>query len=221
MVSAEYTADELAAAAGITTRNVRAYRQRGLLDAPRMRGRKGFYGPEHLAQLRTVRALLARGLTLSDIRVALQASNREEEVALLLVEPATPGDPTRLGALMDSTIETLATQRPEALDRLVTLGVLVRGVDGRYLVDAGLLARANELLAAGTRVRILSDVAEAVADGAQDVGAELLEIALAAGSRNALGFVDFATWAFREALRARLQGRATGAQTDEGSDGAS
>ena len=41
-------------------RNLRAYRQRGLLDPPRLHGRKGYYGPEHLAQLRTVRALLLR-----------------------------------------------------------------------------------------------------------------------------------------------------------------
>jgi DNA-binding transcriptional MerR regulator len=207
MVSAEYAAAELAAAAGITTRNMRAYRQRGLLDPPHIRGRKGVYGPEHLAQLRTVRALLARGLSLSEIASAQQAGTREQELSLLLLEPATPDNPERLGALMDSTLETLAAQRPGMLDRMVDIGVLQRGAGGSYLGDAGMLARANELLADGTRVRILSDIADATASGAALVGAELLDIAHSAGSRDARAYVDYATWVFREALRARLRAR--------------
>ncbi len=205
MVLAEYTAAELAAAAGITTRNLRAYRQRGLLDPPRMHGRRGFYGPAHLAQLRTVRALLARGLSLSDITEALQERGGEQALELLLVEPSgtSLGDGS-LGELMPSTVETLAAQRPGAADRLVDVGVLHHGADGAYLVDAGLLARANELLAGGARVRLLADVSEAAARGAQQVAGELLEIAEGAGSRDPRDYVDLATWAFREALRHRL-----------------
>ena len=62
------TLDELAREAGMTARNVRAYRERGLLPGPELRGRKGFYGPEHLARLRLIRDLRERGFSLESIR---------------------------------------------------------------------------------------------------------------------------------------------------------
>lgn len=204
MVSAEYTLVELADAAGMTPRNVRAYRQRGLLDPPRLLGRRGLYGPEHLAQLRTVRALLARGLSLSEIAVALRERDGEHALELLLTEPAEVEGSGRLGALMHSTVETLALQRPGAADRLAELGVLQRDEDGRYLVDAGLLARANELLAEGARVRVLADVGEVAAAAAQQVAGQLVVIAETIGTHDARRYLDLATWAFREALRHAL-----------------
>ncbi len=62
------TLDELARQAGMTARNVRAYRERGLIPKPELRGRKGFYGPEHLARLRLIRDLRERGFSLESIR---------------------------------------------------------------------------------------------------------------------------------------------------------
>lgn len=209
MVSAEYTAAELADAAGISMRNLRAYRQRGLLDPPRMHGRKGYYGPEHLAQLRTVRALLARGLSLSEMITVLQERGGQAALDLLLTEPhgeALSAD-GRLGALMASTVETLGLQRPGAADRLVAVGVLERDEEGRYLGDAALLARANELLAAGSRVRVIVDVAEAAALGAGLTGEALLDIAADNGAPEPRVYIDLATWSFREALRHRLTAR--------------
>ncbi|MGA9873405.1 MAG: MerR family transcriptional regulator [Rhodococcus sp. (in: high G+C Gram-positive bacteria)] len=63
----EYRIDDLAHAAGTTTRNVRAYRERGLLPPPEKRGRVGIYGDEHLARLRLIDILLQRGFTTSHI----------------------------------------------------------------------------------------------------------------------------------------------------------
>jgi DNA-binding transcriptional MerR regulator len=206
MVSAEYTATELADAAGISLRNLRAYRQRGLLEPPRLQGRKGYYGPGHLAQLRTVRALLARGLSLSEITAIVRERGGQAALDLLLTEPI--GDSAsadgRLGALMASTLETLALQRPDAPARLVELGVLQQDANRRYLGDSGLLARANELLATGSRVRVLADVAEAAAIGGQTAGDALLRIAADNGSPDPRAYIDLATWSFREALRHRL-----------------
>jgi len=64
----DLTIDELAREAGMTARNVRAYRERGLLPEPELRGRKGFYGPEHLTRLRLIRDLKDRGFSLESIR---------------------------------------------------------------------------------------------------------------------------------------------------------
>ncbi|WP_072803055.1 MerR family transcriptional regulator [Rhodococcoides yunnanense] len=63
----EYRIDDLAHAAGTTTRNVRAYRERGLLPPPEKRGRVGIYDDSHLARLRLIDILLQRGFTTSHI----------------------------------------------------------------------------------------------------------------------------------------------------------
>jgi DNA-binding transcriptional MerR regulator len=57
----ELTVDELAARVGVTVRNLRAYSARGLLPPPRMVGRTGYYGREHVARLLLVREMLAEG----------------------------------------------------------------------------------------------------------------------------------------------------------------
>jgi DNA-binding transcriptional MerR regulator len=60
---AEYRVDDLARAAGMTVRNVRAYQERGLLPAPKRRGRTSWYDETHLARLRLIGQLLDRGYT--------------------------------------------------------------------------------------------------------------------------------------------------------------
>ena len=71
MTDEELTVDQLAARVGMTVRNVRAYSARGLLPAPRLVGRTGYYGPQHVARLRMVRDLLAQGYTLAAVQKAV------------------------------------------------------------------------------------------------------------------------------------------------------
>jgi DNA-binding transcriptional MerR regulator len=68
----EFTVDELASRAQMTVRNVRAYASRGLIDAPRLAGRTGYYNREHLQRLQLIRQLLERGFTLAAIERAVQ-----------------------------------------------------------------------------------------------------------------------------------------------------
>jgi DNA-binding transcriptional MerR regulator len=58
---AEYRLEEIAKASGVNVRNIRAYRERGLLDPPRREGRSAFYGDHHLDQLTVISDLLRRG----------------------------------------------------------------------------------------------------------------------------------------------------------------
>ena len=84
--------------------------------------------------------------------------------------------------------------------------------DGRYLGDSGLLARANELLATGSRVRVIADVARSAALGADVTGEALLQVAADNGSAPTRGaYIDLATWSFREALRHGDADRLSGA----------
>lgn len=73
-VQDELTIDELAARSQMTVRNVRAYAGRGLIEAPRLVGRTGYYNREHLQRLQLIRQLLERGFTLAAIEKAVQGT---------------------------------------------------------------------------------------------------------------------------------------------------
>ncbi len=98
----ELTVDELAARAGVTVRTVRFYATRGLLPPPRLRGRTGLYGPDHLARLELVRELQSLGLTLASIdkhlaRIPLDASVEDLALQRALLSPWAPDRPEDLG----------------------------------------------------------------------------------------------------------------------------
>ena len=65
--------DELARAAGTTTRNVRALQTQGLLPGPALVGRTGTYDEDHLRRLHAVLRLQARGFSRAAIRELLVA----------------------------------------------------------------------------------------------------------------------------------------------------
>ncbi|MQY28205.1 MerR family transcriptional regulator [Nocardia aurantia] len=81
---AEYTIDELARAADTTVRSVRVYHERGLLPSPDVRGRIGYYSPDHLERLHTISRLLSRGMKLNGIRELLEAWDRGDGLADVL-----------------------------------------------------------------------------------------------------------------------------------------
>lgn len=81
---AEYRIDDLARAAGTTVRHVRGFQERGLLPAPRMRGRVGFYDESHLARIHLILRLKERGYTLASIAEMLSAWERGHNLGDLL-----------------------------------------------------------------------------------------------------------------------------------------
>ena len=71
---AEYRAEEVAEAAGVTIALVRSYQSKGLLPPPRHVGRTAVYGEHHLERLRRIEALKARGHSLRSIAEQLDSS---------------------------------------------------------------------------------------------------------------------------------------------------
>jgi DNA-binding transcriptional MerR regulator len=69
----EMTIRELAERTGMTVRNIRAHQTRGLLPPPIVRGRTGYYGPEHVARIELTREMQADGLNLEAIRRVLDS----------------------------------------------------------------------------------------------------------------------------------------------------
>ncbi len=64
----QLTIEQLAAQSGMSVRNIRAHQARGLLAPPEVRLRVGYYGPEHVAQLRLIRDLQEEGFNLAGIK---------------------------------------------------------------------------------------------------------------------------------------------------------
>ncbi len=147
--------EELAARARTTVRNVRAYREKGLLPAPRQQGRVAYWDETHLARLRTIGALLERGYSIANIRELTSAwanGRRLEDVLGLeaaVTSPFSEEQPEvveagRLLAALGSDVT------PSVIARALELGVL-------ELSGTELRAPSPRLLAAGielTRVGV-------------------------------------------------------------------
>ena len=124
----DLTVDELAERAGMTVRTLRFYTGRGLIPPPRMQGRVGWYGADHLARLELVRELQAHGFTLAAIerylaRVPVDATPQDIALHRTLLAPWAPDLPE----IVDLAELQRRAGRPlddAAVDVLVALGVV-------------------------------------------------------------------------------------------------
>jgi DNA-binding transcriptional MerR regulator len=95
MISAtepRWTVDELARRSRLTTRTIRAHQSAGLLPRPRLDGRTGYYGPEHLRRLGVITRLQQRGYSLAAVADLLRAWDDGRGLGDVLgLEPAPVG----------------------------------------------------------------------------------------------------------------------------------
>jgi DNA-binding transcriptional MerR regulator len=78
---AEYRLDELVRRSGVSSRNIRAYQERGLLAAPKRDGRVAIYDENHLWQLRIITQLLHKGYTVAHIQDFFQGFAKNLDLA--------------------------------------------------------------------------------------------------------------------------------------------
>jgi DNA-binding transcriptional MerR regulator len=131
----ELTIEQLSAEAGMTVRNIRSHRARGLLPAPEVRDRVGYYGPEHLTRLRLIQELQSEGFNLKGIERLLAETPGPAEQFLSFkrslgasFETEEPQDFTR-----EELAERFPSEDPEeTLKRAVDAGMLVPVGNGRY-----------------------------------------------------------------------------------------
>jgi DNA-binding transcriptional MerR regulator len=81
---ADLTIDELAAAAGTTTRRIRSLQTLALLPHPGLRGRTGLYGPAHRARLAAILRLQEQGFSLESLKVLFRAEQEGRSLGELL-----------------------------------------------------------------------------------------------------------------------------------------
>ena len=124
--SGEYRIDELAQLAGTTTRNIRVYRDRGLLHPPLRVGRIALFNDTHLTRLRLITSLLDRGYNIAHVHEMLSAWEQGKGVGDLLgLESAIAGSwasekPERMSV---AEAKRLVDDDP-SFERMLTLGVI-------------------------------------------------------------------------------------------------
>lgn len=163
------TIDELARRAGTTSRNVRAYQERGLLPPPERAGRVGVYGEGHLARLRLIANLTERGFSLASIGALLQAWERGHSIRdLLEVEEAVTSidEKPPVVVTLDELAEQFGAPDAEATARAVELGLLEPVDDGVRVTAPELLEIGAELVRVGIPIGAVVDEAGALLDDA-------------------------------------------------------
>ncbi|KVO54114.1 MerR family transcriptional regulator [Burkholderia stagnalis] len=158
----EYTVDELARVSDTTVRNVRAYQDRGLLAPPEKRGRVGIYDDTHVARLKLINHLLARGYTLSNIQDLIMAIDEGHDLRSILgLENAIGG---RWSHELPKTYSLTALaqmfgpQTPAQIARVTELGLLERRGLSFVAKSPALLEAAAAMTREGIPVRELLDV---------------------------------------------------------------
>lgn len=146
------TIDQLADRTGISVRTIRFYAGKGLLPPPKLRGRLGLYGPDHLARLELITELTGLGFTLAAIEGFLTTLPDEVGADDLVLQRAllVPWVAERLEEIDAEELNRRAgrTLVEDEVDALEALGVLERQPGGGILLhgSAG-LANALESLA--------------------------------------------------------------------------
>jgi len=162
--SGEYRIEELARLAGTTTRNIRVYRDRGLLHPPLRVGRIALFNDTHLTRLRLVTSLLDRGYNIAHVHEMLSAWEQGKDIGDMLgLESAIAG--------------SWATERPErmsvddarklvdddaAFERLTGNGVIKLDGENATVVRPKLIEAFNEIRQYGVSADKLIDIHEQI-----------------------------------------------------------
>lgn len=133
--SGEYRIEELARLAGTTTRNIRVYRDRGLLHPPLRVGRVALFNETHLIRLRLITSLLDRGYNISHVHEMLSAWEQGKDVGDLLgLESAIAGSwATEKPERMSVAAAKRLVDDDGGFERMVGLGI-IRMEDGEAIV---------------------------------------------------------------------------------------
>jgi DNA-binding transcriptional MerR regulator len=140
-------------------RNIRSHQARGLLAPPEVRSRVGYYGPEHVAQLRLIRALQEEGFNLNGIKRLLEDTHGNVERLLrvrqlLAAPPKGTSAETHTAVQLGRRFELDPVEGRELLSKAIKLGVLIPvGGDTYEAPNPSLLAVGDEAVRSGIPLR--------------------------------------------------------------------
>lgn len=178
-----YTIDELARETGTSSRNIRAHQARGLLPAPHLEGRTGYYDDEHVRRLGIIDDLQRRGFSLASIRQILDTWSAGGDLGHLIgfhhvvTAPWTEEEPVQASAeeLFARFPETRTA--PELVGRAVAEGLLHPREDGDFDIPSPLLLHAGEQLnRAGVPLATVLELVAAVRGDLADVAERFVDV---------------------------------------------
>jgi DNA-binding transcriptional MerR regulator len=178
----QLTIDELARRIGMTVRNIRAHQSRGLLPAPEVRGRTGYYGPDHVARLELIQELQADGFNLDLIRRLLDGAGGSSREVLrfkhALARPFGSDEEPREVNLLELA-EEWGTSDLTLLERALKVGLVRRRDDGIFeLTSPRLVHHGRELAKLGIGLERQLEIIGRVREQADKIAEAYVEIFL-------------------------------------------
>jgi DNA-binding transcriptional MerR regulator len=149
-IGADLTIEQLAAAVGMSVRNIRNHHSRGLLPAPEVRARVGYYGAEHVARLRLILDLQADGFNLAAIERLMSASGGSAARLLGLRNAMTAPFESETPEVVtgEELLQRFGEVDAKDIERIRKLKLLVPLGDDRFEVPSPALMKAAEQVTA-------------------------------------------------------------------------
>jgi DNA-binding transcriptional MerR regulator len=168
----ELTIEQLAGEVGMSVRNIRNHHTRGLLPAPEVRSRVGYYNADHVARLRLIQDLQADGFNLAAIERLLSGSEGLADRLLGLRHAVTtPFEPETPEVVTASELqERFGTVSAKDAERVGRLKLLVPLGDGRFEAPSpALLGAAEEVIALGIPLQAALALVERVSRDCESI----------------------------------------------------
>ncbi|HEV3046229.1 MAG TPA: MerR family transcriptional regulator [Solirubrobacteraceae bacterium] len=178
---ADLTVEQLAAAVGMSVRNIRNHHSRGLLPPPEVRARVGYYSAEHVERLRLILDLQADGFNLTAIERLLSASGDSTKRLLnlrhALAAPFESETPEMVTA--SELRERFGMVDTKDAERILKLRLLRPLGDGRFEVPSPALMRAaEEVTALGVSLHAALDLVERVSRDCESIARAFVRLYL-------------------------------------------
>ena len=174
------TIDELARETGMTARNIRAHQSRGLLPAPEVHARTGYYSEEHVARIGLIQDMQAQGFNLKAIEklidLASVSSSKTLRFERSVLEPFGTEHPeivtaAELAGMFGDEGDAKTMSKAEKLGVLKPLG------DGNFEVRSpALLRAASELVELGIPLNHALAVGEAIIRNTSSIAKEFVRL---------------------------------------------
>ena len=178
-MSQRLTIEQLAAATGLTVRNIREHQTRGLLPPPVLEGRKGSYDDRHLARLQLIRQLQSQGLNLQAIHWLLERAPEEATEEVVRFERAlfAPWGSDSILRWSAADFESRFGVFDEALiARAEKLGLIRPAGDEWEILSPRLMEAGADLHALGIPLATALDVAEVLQEHTSAVARSFVAI---------------------------------------------
>ena len=182
-MGAEYRLDELAREADVASTTVRLYQTKGLLAAPRLEGRTGWYDDSHLSRLRLIARLQNEGYALAGIANLLEQWERGLSLdAIIGVEAELDALVGDVHAIVLDPVELLGrfpegSMTPELMVRAAALGLVQPTDDGKVRVtDQRFLDTGAALAHLGISIAVILDEWEALLEHTNDIAARFIDL---------------------------------------------